>query len=219
MESPQGLFAATCPDGVPRMIMDEPDAPWQIYATCLRHWPVCGHAYPVISALRTIREEIISNELDPKNFSRVEIETYQAAIDICDRPAVTNLCTAMFSLQYAAIVAMMHDEITLQCFEAPARETFTGASQRVTVSPSLDISMRFPQDWRARVTLHHSSGRKLTAEGDGPHPEPDHALLERELREKAKSLFARLEMDEVDLVSTVPGYTSLDEPFTFTPPD
>ncbi len=218
LESDQGLLAATCPDGVPHAIMDAPDAPWQIYATSVRQWPVSGHAYPTIAALRTIRQEILDNELDPKSFSRVDVETYQAAIDLCDRPVVGNLCTAMFSLQIAAIVAMLFDEITLDCFEAKARQTLAGAAQRVNVTRGLDISMRFPEEWRARVTLHHSSGRKFTAEAGGAAAQPDAALLEQDIRAKAKSLFERLKLEEVDLISSVPGHTSLDEAFAFALP-
>ncbi|MCP5076171.1 MAG: MmgE/PrpD family protein [Rhodobacteraceae bacterium] len=219
LEGPQGLFAATCPDGVPHAVLDQPEAPWQLYDTCMRRWPACGHTHPTIRALRTIREEIIKNEFDPRNFSRVDIETYQAAIDLCDRPAITNMCTAMFSLQYTAIAAMMFDEITIDCFESSARESLIGACQRVNLSPSLDISMRYPQTWRARVTVHHSSGQKFTAEADGARIQPITSILEHDLRAKAKRIFARLEMDEVDLISKVPGYTSLDEPFVFTLPE
>ena len=219
LESPKGLFAATCPDGAPHAVLETPDAPWQIHATALRHWPTSGHTYPTINALRTIRQEILDNELDPKNFSRVEIETYQAAIDLCDRPVVTNLCTAMFSLQYAAIAAMMFEDITLECFEAKARETLAGACQRVSLSRSLDISMRFPQEWRARVTLYHSSGRQFVAEAEGVQPQPDANLLEEAIREKAKTMFTRLETEEIDLIAAVPGRNSLDEPFVFTVPE
>ena len=219
LESPKGLFAATCPDGAPHAVLQTPDAPWQIHATALRHWPTSGHTYPTINALRTIRQEILDNELDPKNFSRVEIETYQAAIDLCDRPVVTNLCTAMFSLQYAAIAAMMFEDITLECFEAKARETLAGACQRVSLSRSLDISMRFPQEWRARVTLYHSSGRQFVAEAEGVQPQPDANLLEEAIREKAKTMFTRLETEEIDLIAAVPGRNSLDEPFVFTVPE
>ncbi len=219
LESPKGLFAATCPDGAPHAVLDTPDAPWQIYATSLRHWPTSGHTYPTINALRSIRQEILDNDLEPKNFSRVEIETYQAAIDLCDRPIVSNLCGAVFSLQYAAIVAMLFDDITLDCFEAKAREALAGACQRVTLARSLDISMRFPQEWRARVTLHHSSGRKFVAEAQGAQPQPDVQLLEEAIREKARATFSRLEREEIDLIATVPGRSSLDEPFAFTVPD
>lgn len=218
LEADQGLLAATCPDGVPHAITDAPEAPWQIYSASLRNWPASGHTYPVIAALRTIRRDIIDNELDPKSFSRVDVETYQAAIDLCDRPVVSNLCTAMFSLQYAAIVAMMYDEITLECFEEEARQSLTGAAQRVNVSRGLDISMRFPDEWRARVTLHHSSGRKFTAEAGGAPAEPDPELLEQDLRAKAKALFEHLKMDEIDLISAVPGHTELDEAFVFAQP-
>ena len=219
LEGPKGLFAATCPDGAPHAVLETPDAPWQIYSTSLRHWPASGHTYPTISALRSIRQEILDNELDTKNFSRVEIETYQAAIDLCDRPVVGNLCTAMFSLQYAAIVAMMFDEITLECFEAKARETLAGACQRVTLARSLDISMRFPQEWRARVTLHHSSGRRFVAEAEGAQPQPDVGLLEDAVGKKAQAMFSRIGKDEIDLISAVPGRSSLDEPFVFTVPE
>ena len=125
----------------------------------------------------------------------------------------------MFSLQYAAIVAMMFDEITLECFEAKARETLAGACQRVTLARSLDISMRFPQEWRARVTLHHSSGRRFVAEAEGAQPQPDVGLLEDAVGKKAQAMFSRIGKDEIDLISAVPGRSSLDKPFVFTVPE
>ncbi len=216
LEGPQGLFATSCPDGAPHAVLDKAEVPWQIYSTALREWPACGHTHPAIRALREARKQIVELELDPRSFSRIDIETYQAAIDLCDRPVVSNMCTAMFSLQYAAIAAMMFDEVTIESFEETAHVLIIGACQRVRVSPSLDISMRYPDEWRARVTVHHSSGQKFNAEADGARVEPDLSALESDLRAKARRMFASLEIEEVDLVSKVPGYASLDEPFVFT---
>lgn len=216
LEGPHGLFAATCPDGVPQTVLKDPDAPWQIYATCMREWATSGHTHPTIRALRTVRDEIVAQDLNPKSFSRIDVETYQAAIDLCDRPVVSNMCSAMFSLQYAAIAAMMFDELTVDSFKEPSMTSAIGACQRVNVTPSLDISMRYPQEWRARVTVHHSSGQKFSAEADGARTRDNLLALENDLRARAKSMFAALEIEEVDLVSKVPGFASLDEPFAFT---
>ncbi len=219
LESPKGLLAAACPDGRPAAVLENPEAPWQLYETSMRRWPACGHTHPTIRALRTIREEIVKNDLDPRSFSRVDVETYQAAINQCDRPVISNACTAMFSLQYAAIAAMMQEEVTAESFEDQAREALAGACQRVNLLSSLDLSMRYPQSWLARVTVHHSSGQKFTAEADGARTQPISSILEHDLRAKAKRVFSRLEMDEIDLISAVPGHGSLDEPFVFTLPE
>ena len=126
------------------------------------------------------------------------------------------MCTAMFSLQYAAIAAMMFDDLSVDSFAEKSHLSVIGACQRVRVSPSLDISMRYPNEWRARVTVHHSSGQKFSAEADGARVESDLSALENDLRAKAKKMFESLEIEEVDIVSKVPGYASLDDPFVFT---
>ena len=68
------------------------------------------------------------------------------------------------------------------------------------------------------MTLHHSSGRKFTSEAGGTPAQADPELLEQEVRAKATSLLERLKMNDLDLISAVPGHSSLDEAFVFTPP-
>ena len=85
LEGPAGFFAGACPDADPDAVLREPDAQWQVHLTSIKPWPACRHTHPAIDAALTVFEKLNGAEID-----HIEVETYQAAIDVCDRPVANS---------------------------------------------------------------------------------------------------------------------------------
>ncbi|HUM92126.1 MAG TPA: MmgE/PrpD family protein, partial [Candidatus Competibacter sp.] len=91
LEGAKGWFTATCPDADPRAITRDPDSPWQLLQTSIKPWPSCRHTHPAIDAALELRHNIVTGTIE-----RVEVETYAAALEVCDRPPPRNAYAAKF---------------------------------------------------------------------------------------------------------------------------
>ena len=100
LEGEKGLFAGMCADPIPDNILKEPDGPWQLPLTSIKPWPSCRHTHPVIDCALELHKQI-----DGETISKIEIDTYQAALDVCNRPEPENEYQAKFSLYHCVSIA------------------------------------------------------------------------------------------------------------------
>ncbi len=190
LEGPRGLFQATCPDGKLEAVLDERRGPWKIHEISYSVWPFSHLTHPTISAAFKARGEILEKGFDPKSFSRVEIETHQAAAERCDRVALSTARSVRYSLQHAALCALWYGEVDLTSFSEDSRRTLASKRERTSVSATLDFSMRYPDSWGARVTVHHPQAGMVTAVAHEARGDPEKPLSEDALLEKVEALLA-----------------------------
>ena len=95
LEGPTGFFAGACPDPDPDAILRDPAAPWQVHLTSIKPWPSCRHTHPVIDASLAL-----AGQIDLSAVAAIDVSTYAAAIDVCDRPVANSDYEAKFSLQH-----------------------------------------------------------------------------------------------------------------------
>ncbi|MGD8350284.1 MAG: MmgE/PrpD family protein, partial [Gammaproteobacteria bacterium] len=81
LEGRKGFFAATCPDARPENILAGPEDAWQLRQTSIKPWPSCRHTHPSVDCALEI-----ASMLGGGQAREVEINTYQAALDVCDCP-------------------------------------------------------------------------------------------------------------------------------------
>ncbi|MEM7429128.1 MAG: MmgE/PrpD family protein [Pseudomonadota bacterium] len=190
LEGPRGLFPAICPDGRIETVLDDRRAPWKIHDISFSVWPFSHLTHPTISATFKVREQILEKGLDPTNYTRMEIETYQAAAERCDRVVLSTARSARYSLQHAAACAMWDGEVDLNSFSEEARRRLAPKRERTAVSATLDFSMRYPDAWGARVTAHLPQAQPFTAIAQESRGDPEKPLSEDALLEKVEALLA-----------------------------
>src|SRR5215510_14151085 len=91
LEGDKGLFAGACPDADPGAVTHDCDAPWQLHATSMKPWPCCRHTHPAIDVALELH-----GKLGGAVPQAVEVATYKAALDVCDRPGPANEYAAKF---------------------------------------------------------------------------------------------------------------------------
>jgi 2-methylcitrate dehydratase PrpD len=197
LEGRKGFFAGMCDDPAPERILSEPDAHWQLRLTSIKPWPSCRHTHPVIDCALEIHEM-----LEGQAVERIEIKTYQAAIDVCDNPAPESEYQAKFSLYHTAAIALLDGAVGLQSFTPAARlrtETLRQAT-RVTVADPYASS--YPLAWGAEVTVISASGARFKVSRRDCKGDPELALTNAEMRSKALGLlrYGELEDEAADRV-------------------
>ncbi|MCW0235319.1 MAG: MmgE/PrpD family protein [Ferrovibrio sp.] len=183
LEGDKGFFKATCSDAQPERLLAEPDAPWQLRLTSIKPWPSCRHTHPVIDAGLSLAPRIGNRRIE-----HIQVGTYQAALDVCDRIAPRSEYEAKFSLQHTAAAAVTDGHINFDSFDADARTRLAETAARVEIAATAPFVQRYPKAWGAHVSVTLSDGTELSAEREHAFGDPENPLDETAMRAKAAML-------------------------------
>ena len=183
LEGSQGIFTAMCPDALPQAVTADPDAPWQLRQTSIKPWPSCRHTHPAIDAALDIHPR-----LNDSTVEHVDVETYQAALDVCDRPDPDNEYQAKFSLHHCVAMALLHGEVTLDSFTPQARAESASLRAITRLQVAEPFAANYPQAWGARVRVNTTAGHLIEAARKDCKGDPELALSTTEMRAKVVGL-------------------------------
>jgi 2-methylcitrate dehydratase PrpD len=184
LEGAKGLFAGACPDPDPAAIARDPGAPWQLRATSIKPWPCCRHTHPAIDAAIELH-----GRLGGAVPQAIDVATYGAALEVCDRPAPANEYAAKFSLQHCVALALADGRVGFESFDEVARHRLAPLSQRVALRKAEPFAAAYPQHWGAGIVLKLPDGRELAATRKACRGDPDQPLGDAEMIAKAELLF------------------------------
>jgi 2-methylcitrate dehydratase PrpD len=193
LEGAQGFFAAACPDADPAAVLRDAQAPWQVHATSIKPWPSCRHTHPAIDAAIEL-----SGRLDPAAIAEIEIATYGAALDVCDRAAPSGAYEAKFSLQHCVARALMRGAVWFDDFDAPARSETAALCARTTVQTAEIYSEAYPDSWGGEVAVTLADGTRLSARRRHCKGDPEAALDAEEMVSKARALLRLGGVDDAE---------------------
>ena len=183
LEGEKGFFAGTCSDPVPERILEEDGATWQLAQTSIKPWPSCRHTHPVIDCALELHDQLHGAAI-----STVEIQTYQAALDLCDCPAPKTEYQAKFSLQHTAATAILDGCVGLDSFGPDARVRSLELCGVTSVQARDPFRTRYPDAWGASVSVTTMQGDILQAERRDCRGDPGLSLGPDEMRAKALDL-------------------------------
>jgi len=209
LEGRKGFFAATCADPLPEKILAVPDSAWQLALTSIKPWPSCRHTHPVIDCTLDIYRR-----LDGESVDDVNIQTYQAALDVCDNPQPETEYQAKFSLQHTAAIALLDGAVGLDSFDENARRRAAELRGRVHATAADPYRSAYPVSWGARVSVTTASGETLTESRKDCRGDPELALDGNGMRAKAIGLLRHGGLDDAaaerlcDSVLALPSATT-----------
>lgn len=194
LEGDKGFFRAACPDAVPEMVLAAPDAPWQLVRTSIKPWPSCRHTHPTIDAGEELRELLGTRTAD--DIGAIHIGTYQAAVDVCDRPVATSDYEAKFSLQHSIAAALLYPKVDFTAFDATARTRCAELASRVEVAAQEPYRSAYPRAWGGNVRLTLRDGTALEAARTNAKGDPEAPLSPDEMVAKARMLLTHGDVKE-----------------------
>ena len=111
LEGKRGLFAATAPDADPARVvrgLDTSQADFKISGVSIKPHASCRHTHPGIDAALALCGQLDESGADSgvHNIEQVTIDTYQAALDLCDNSNPQTPYAAKFSLHYCIASAL-----------------------------------------------------------------------------------------------------------------
>jgi 2-methylcitrate dehydratase PrpD len=185
LEGKKGFFAAACPDARPARVLANPAAPWQLTLTSIKPWPSCRHTHPAVDAALKLHGRVALEDVE-----KIRIQTYRAALDLCDNPAPASEYEAKFSLHHCAAVALSDGEVTLTSFDAAARNRLVGLRAKTTVEATAEHDAAYPDRWGARLTVLTTEHETLFADCSVCKGDPESPVTPEEMRTKAAMLLA-----------------------------
>jgi len=184
LEGEKGLFAAACPDAIPARVTASPEAPWQLRLTSIKPWPSCRHTHPAVDAAVEMHGQI-----GVEDIKSVRIETYQAAVDLCDHAMPTSVYEAKFSLQHCVAAALSDGFVTLDSFDTAARKRLASLMERTDVESTAEYNAAYPDKWGACLSVETMSGETLVNDRTVCKGDPESPVTPNEMRAKAEMLF------------------------------
>ena len=119
----------------------------------------------------------------------VRIETYQAALDLCDHAMPTSVYEAKFSLQHCVAAALSDGFVTLDSFDAAARKRLASLMERTDVESTAEYNAAYPDKWGACLSVEMKSGETLVNDRTVCKGDPESPVTPNEMRAKAEMLF------------------------------
>lgn len=193
LEGAKGWFSAACPDADPAAVLRAADAPWQLLATSIKPWPSCRHTHPSIDAAQELRRKI-----DVAAVERIEVETYAAALDVCDRPQPQSDYEAKFSLQHCVAVALTQEAVHFASFDEATRAALSDLRARVQLRCAEPYASAYPQAWGGALHVILRNGECLTVRRTHAKGDPEAPLSPVELIAKARMLMSYGAVPEPD---------------------
>ncbi len=192
LEGPQGLLAAAAGDADPDRMLGKSDH-WLINEVSFKPWPACRHAHPAIDALMALQ-----NIPAPEAIERIEIGTYQAAIDFCDKATPATPADARFSIQHALAAAVLHGRPCLAQYQ-PACITdakVAALRARIQLHCSAAFNQAFPAHYGAELRLVLRNGQTLQTRIDDAWGDPENPIASDDLEKKCEDLFGHGGLDQ-----------------------
>jgi len=215
LEGEKGMFAGMCPDPIPEAILAAADDQWQLPLTSIKPWPSCRHTHPAIDCALELHDKLNGTEI-----KSVDVDTYQAALDICDRPEPENEYQAKFSLYHCVSFALQNGAVKLDSFTEQARKKTSDLRKLTALHVVEPFASRYPVSWGSGVRVTTRNGDVVTVERKDCKGDPELAPDESEMRVKAVNLMRYGGFDEAtaeakcDEVLSLP--TSNDKPALFS---
>jgi 2-methylcitrate dehydratase PrpD len=204
LEGDKGFFKGLCPDPDPEAVLREPEALWQLRQTSIKPWPCCRHTHPTIDAALSLHQE-----LGGRGIAKIEVGTYQAALDVCDRPDPQDPYSARFSLQHCAAVALATGKVDPAAFEPAGRAAAKMLRGQVSLSLDGQIEAAYPDAWGTVVVVETVEGQRLTATRRACKGDPDNPVSAADLQGKALDLMTTVQVPEARAIAFIEAVRQL----------
>jgi 2-methylcitrate dehydratase PrpD len=186
LEGQHGWLAAT--NSIPTMkhamavLTPEAGSPWLIHEVSFKPWPVCRHVHPAIACAIQLHKKI--GPVD--DIVRIEISTYQTALDFANQPQPSNSQEARFSLQHGVAVALLRGDFWLDDTQPEALNLpqLVRLRQHTQVRADKQWNLAYPSHFGAKLRVWLRNGKCIEASLNDAPGDPENPLSTSEIVEK-----------------------------------
>lgn len=188
IEGEKAFFKAMCADGDSARIVENPNDAWHVHQTSIKPWPSCRHTHPAIKIALEAAQQLQSQGHSVDDIQSVEIATYQAAINLCDRALPASLYEAKFSLQHCVAAALALPRVDFSSFDEQSRHRLGPLTKRISVKLSNIYETAYPATWGSAIGITLKDGSTFQIDTKEAFGDPAMPLSQPDLIDKANML-------------------------------
>jgi len=184
LEGEHGWFAATgCRPNLGRakaVLNPKQSEPWLIHEVSFKPWPACRHVHPAIACAVRLHAQVP----DVSQITRIEIKTYQTAVEFANQPHPSTCQQARFSLQHGVAVGLLRGDFGLADtkLESLTQPVFARLRACTHVSAAQRWNRAYPAHYGSQVSVSLRNGDVLhtqvsDAPGDPENPMSDAMVI------------------------------------------
>lgn len=195
LEGPKGFLQAMCAGASGASIV-QPEPDWLIHQTSFKPWPSCRHTHASIDAALVVREQLLAAGLTPEalaqRIARIEVHSFQDAIDICHHTQPRDRTEAKFSLAWCMAVVFGYGAPRPEHFDEAGfgDAALRAMAARTTTTADADIDAAYPEHYGARVVVTLDDGRRWQHAVADSLGDPERPLDVEQIVDKARLLMA-----------------------------
>jgi 2-methylcitrate dehydratase PrpD len=160
------------------------NAAWLIHDVSFKPWPACRHVHPAIACALQLRAQVG----DVNEVTRMELSTYQTALNFADQVHPHTRQQARFSLQHAIAVGLLRGDfgLTDTQSESLAHPGLKRLRTLTHVSATPRWTRAYPAHYGAQLRVRLRSGETLEARVSDALGDPEMPMSEAMLVAKAQ---------------------------------
>lgn len=190
LEGEKAFFKAMCADGDLTKILEKPEGNWHVHQTSIKPWPSCRHTHPAIKISLEAAQQLNQRGLSIEDIQTVEVETYQAALNLCDRSRPSSIYEAKFSLQHCVAAGLSLPQVDFSSFDSESRQRLEGLTNRITVKTTDEFENAYPSAWGSRLNIKLHGENVIRVETNTALGDPELPLSQSGLIDKAEMLLS-----------------------------
>ncbi|GMA60356.1 hypothetical protein GCM10025859_07960 [Alicyclobacillus fastidiosus] len=146
LEGKRGFMNAMASSFDESKVLDRLGTRFTVLENCYKIHSSCRHTHHAIDLVIQLVSE---HDLDPEEIQRIEVGTYQVALDITDNPNPTSVYDGKFSIQYCTALAAVKRRAGLDEFieENLNDDIVRDILGKVRVFVDTDANERYPEKW------------------------------------------------------------------------
>lgn len=176
----------------PDIVVEALGERWEVLRNYFKMHSCCRYNHASLDVVHQLMARH-GDRLSPGNIERIEVETYNLAVELAD-PAPKNVLAAKFSLPFAIATTLINRDSGVASFTwDKVRDAGIAAlAARVTLREDPAMTARLPDRRPARVTIVLADGTRLSEETATNRGDWSDPYRPEEIREKYMALTARL---------------------------
>ena len=165
-------------------------------------WAACRHSHPVIGVSLELKKEVNRLNLNIENIHEITLETYQTAIDFCDKNNPQNDIEGKFSLQHCCALSLIYENILEDYF----KDNFLNNSSikkirdKIKLISNKKMTKSFPENYSASLEIKFNNGftmKKISLDAKG---DPENPMTEKEICDKTIRLINNNNCNKFELL-------------------
>lgn len=217
LEGRRGFFEAMSDEYDADKITDGLGKEFKIMENSFKVHASCRHTHHTMDLVSDLARQ---QDLNPDEVEKIDVGTYQVAINITDNSDPQTVYQGKFSLQYCTALALIKQNGNLDTFteENLWDDEVRNLMDKVNIYTDDEVDHAYPEKWGANVKVHLKNGETIALNTEYPKGDPENNVSKEDLYNKFMSLSKDIDKRQAeDVAENILSLEEIDDLGTLFP--